>query len=148
MLILVLHGPNLDLLGQRQPDVYGRATLAEIDAALSAAAERLGLDIEILQSNHEGELIEAVHGAIGRADGILINPAGLTHTSIALSDALAAGPPAVEVHLSNIHAREEFRRRSLTAKGCVGGVYGFGAMGYVLALEALAGRASRATGSP
>jgi 3-dehydroquinate dehydratase-2 len=153
MRILVLHGPNLNLLGQREPGVYGRASLAAIDAMLMRAAERLGVELASFQSNHEGRLIDAIHAAIGHSaighgaddpdgnnrgfDGIVINPGGLTHSSVALRDALAAGPPALEVHLSNIHAREPFRQTSLTAGACVGGVYGLGAAGYVLALEGL-----------
>ncbi len=137
MRILVLHGPNLNLLGRREPDVYGSATLADIDAALESAAARLGVTTTTLQSNHEGVLIDSIHVAINDSDGILINAGGYTHTSVALRDALAAGPPAVEVHLSNIHAREDFRRRSVIAPVCVGGVYGFGADSYTLGLEAL-----------
>ncbi len=137
MRILVLHGPNLNLLGRREPEIYGRVDLATIDALLGRAAERLRIELESHQSNHEGELIDAIHAAIDRCDGILINPAGLTHSSVALRDALAAGPPALEVHLSNIHARERFRRRSVTAGACLGGVYGLGPAGYVLALEGL-----------
>jgi len=137
MHILVLHGPNLNLLGEREPEVYGRATLADIDARLADAAAARGVSVAFLQSNHEGVLIDAVHAAIGTADGIIVNPGGFTHTSVALRDAIAAGPPAIEVHLSNIHAREPFRRESLLAPVCVGGIYGLGAIGYVLAIEAL-----------
>ena len=137
MRVLVLHGPNLNLLGRREPEVYGSVDLATIDAMLGRAAERMGLTIETLQSNHEGILIDAIHAAIDRVDGVLINPGGLTHSSVALRDALAAGPPALEVHLSNIHAREPFRKDSLTAGACVGGIYGLGPAGYVLALEGL-----------
>ncbi len=139
MHILVLHGPNLNLLGRREPEVYGRQTLAEINQRLEAVAAARGARLDILQSNHEGALIDAIHAAIGQVDGIIINPGGLSHTSVALRDALAAGPPAIEVHLSNIHAREDFRRRSLLAPVCRGGIYGLGAAGYVLALEALVG---------
>ena len=138
--ILVLHGPNLNLLGRREPEVYGRVTLAEIDARLHSLAVELGALIDCLQSNHEGVLIDAVQGAIGTRDGILINAGGLTHSSVALRDALAAGPPALEVHLSNIHAREPFRRRSLLAEVCVGGVFGLGADSYLLGLRGLIGR--------
>jgi 3-dehydroquinate dehydratase-2 len=137
--ILVLHGPNLNLLGTREPDIYGSQTLDDINQRLEAAAAGRGATLEILQSNHEGVLIDAIHAAIGRADGIIINPGGLSHTSVALRDAIAAGPPAIEVHLSNVHAREEFRRTSLLAPVCRGGIYGLGAVGYVLALEALVG---------
>ena len=140
MRILVLHGPNLNLLGQREPEHYGRVDLATIDAMLVRAGQRLGVAVECFQSNHEGQLIDAIHAAIGRCEGIVINPGGLSHTSVSLRDALAAGPPALEVHLSNIHARERFRQRSLTAGACLGGVYGLGAAGYVLALEGLVAR--------
>ena len=137
MRILVLHGPNLNLLGQREPDIYGSVTLAQIDETLLDLACVRGVDLEIVQSNHEGVLIDQIQSAIGEYDGLLINAGGLTHTSVALRDALAAGPPAVEVHLSNIYAREACRRRSLLAPMCVGGVFGFGAESYRLGLEAL-----------
>lgn len=137
--ILVLHGPNLNLLGEREPEVYGRTTLAEIDARLHELANELGVEIDCRQSNHEGVLIDAVQGAIGTRDGVLINAGGLAHYSVALRDALAAGPPAVEVHLSNIHAREPFRRSSLLAEVCMGGVFGLGADSYLLGLRGLVG---------
>lgn len=141
MRILVLDGPNLNLLGQREPELYGRATLAEIQAALSALADQLGASLESFQSNHEGALIDRIHAAIGEVDGIVINPGGLTHTSVSLRDALVgSGLPFVEVHLSNVHAREEFRRRSLISDVAVGQVAGLGPIGYELALRGLLAR--------
>lgn len=140
MRFLVLHGPNLNLLGQREPEVYGRMTLEDINARLEQLAIHHGVALDIVQSNHEGALIEALHAAIGTVDGIIVNPGALAHTSYALRDALAASPPAIEVHLSNIHAREAFRHSSVLASVCVGGIYGLGAAGYALALEALIDR--------
>ena len=136
--VLVIHGPNLNLLGTREPHVYGTATLADIDAALKAEGEKLGLDVRAFQSNHEGALIDALHDARSWASGVIINPGGYTHTSVALRDAISAiGLPVVECHLSNTDAREEFRHQSLTAPVCVGSIKGFGWRSYLLALQAL-----------
>jgi 3-dehydroquinate dehydratase-2 len=138
MRILVLDGPNLNLLGQREPDVYGTATLAEIEAGVRRTAETLGVTVEFAQSNHEGALIDALHASVGRFEGVLINPGALTHTSLALFDALLAiGLPAVEVHLSNLWRREDFRRESRTGAATVGVVMGFGAASYEWGLRAL-----------
>ena len=135
--ILVLHGPNLNLLGTREPDVYGRETLTDIDAMLAEHARELQVQLRCVQSNHEGELIDAIHGAKERA--LLFNPGAFTHYSIALRDAVAAkGLPAVEVHLSNVHAREEFRHTSLITAIAKGAVIGFGASSYTMAISAIA----------
>ena len=137
MSILVLHGPNLNLLGTREPAVYGRITLAEIDAELGSIATQAGVKLQSLQSNHEGVLIDRIHAA--RSDGtafIVINPGGLTHTSVALRDALAGvGLPFIEVHLSNIHRREPFRHHSYLSDIAVGVICGLGSGGYRLALQ-------------
>jgi len=136
--ILVLHGPNLNLLGEREPDVYGRTTLAEIDRRLSEQAATQGASVDSFQSNHEGALIDRIHAARTTHQGILINPGGLTHTSISLRDALIASDlPIIEVHLSNIHARESFRRTSTISDIAIGQVVGLGPLGYELALTAL-----------
>jgi 3-dehydroquinate dehydratase-2 len=136
--ILVLHGPNLNLLGTREPEVYGKTTLAEIDAAITGMANDLGIEVEIGQSNSESVLIDKIHDAAVSCHGILINPAAYTHTSIAIHDAIAAvALPTVEVHLSNIHGREGFRSRSYIAPVALGQIAGFGADSYLLGLRAL-----------
>lgn len=141
MQILVLHGPNLNLLGEREPEVYGRTTLAEIDTRLREIAAENGVSLESFQSNHEGALVDRIQAARGTYQGIVINPGGFTHTSVALRDALvASGLPIVEVHLSNIHAREPFRRTSLVSDIAVGQITGLGPIGYELALLALLDR--------
>lgn len=136
--VLVLSGPNLNLLGVREPEVYGRTTLPDIEAALARRAQSRGAQIRCLQFNGEGQMVDAIQAARGEADGILINPGAYTHYSIAIRDALAgAALPAVEVHLSHIFAREEFRHESVTAPACRGIVAGFGPNSYLLGLDAL-----------
>jgi len=141
MRISVLNGPNLNLLGQREPDVYGSTTLGEIEAMVREAARAHGVEIDWFQTNHEGALVDAVQALKGRADGALVNAAALTHSSLALRDALlAVQVPFVELHLSNIFAREPARRHSMIADLAIGMVTGFGAQSYLLALQALVGR--------
>lgn len=139
MRILLINGPNLNTLGQREPQTYGDLTLQDIEARVAERASALGAEIKSFQSNHEGAVIDFVQGESGEADGIIINPGALTHYSLSLRDAIAAsGLPAIEVHISNIYGRESFRRRSVTADVCRGLVAGLGWRGYVLALEAMA----------
>lgn len=138
--VLILHGPNLNLLGTREPDVYGQMTLAEINRRLIEQGQGLGLEVQAFQSNSEGALIDALHAARQWAKGVVFNPGGYTHTSVALRDAVAAiDLPVVEVHLSNVQAREEFRHRSLIGPVCAGTIAGFGWQSYALGLTALAG---------
>ena len=135
--VLVLHGPNLNLLGKREPKVYGRFTLAEVNRRIQALAKELKIDVEIRQSNSEGELVDWVQESVGEFGAIVINAGGYTHSSVALRDALATvGVPAIEVHLSNIYKREEFRRRSLIADAVIGQITGFGIQSYLLGLRA------------
>lgn len=138
MNVAVIHGPNLNLLGVREPDVYGRVTLEEIDRGIRELAGELGVEVTIAQHNCEGAIIDAIQQAGCEADGIVINPAGYTHTSVAIHDALKAVPiPAIEVHLSNILAREEWRHRSMTALACEGVIGGLGAESYLLAVRGI-----------
>ena len=141
--MLIINGPNLNLLGQREPEVYGSATLSDVEALCRAECERLNLDIEFRQSNHEGELIDWIHGAgprcsSGELSGVVLNPGAFTHTSIALYDAIkAAAAPVIEVHISNVYAREDFRRHSYVSPAAAGIIIGFGVHGYALAIEGL-----------
>jgi 3-dehydroquinate dehydratase II len=141
--MLILNGPNLNLLGQREPEVYGTAALSDVEAACRTEGERLGVGIEFRQSNHEGELIDWIHDAgarcaSGEMSGVVLNPGALTHTSIALHDAIkAAAAPVIEVHISNVYAREEFRRHSYISPAAAGIIIGFGVQGYLLAIQAM-----------
>jgi 3-dehydroquinate dehydratase-2 len=138
--ILLLHGPNLNLLGTREPGVYGALTLEEINNRVVAAGAERGVEVRTFQSNHEGALIDALHDARSWADGVVFNPGAYTHTSVGLRDAIAGtGLAVVEVHLSNVHAREEFRHKSLLAPKCIGQISGFGSRSYLLGLEAILG---------
>ncbi|MCP4347017.1 MAG: type II 3-dehydroquinate dehydratase [Desulfobacterales bacterium] len=139
MKVLVVHGPNLNMLGKREPDIYGAATLDEINADLKKLGERLGIAVETFQSNHEGAMVEKIQEAVGLCKGIIINPAAYTHTSIAIRDALLLTDiPVIEIHLSNIYKREPFRHKSLIADIATAQISGFGARGYFMALKALA----------
>lgn len=136
--VLVLHGPNLNLLGRREPEVYGSSTMEDVDARIAALAMELGCDVAFAQSNHEGELIDVLHEAMGSFDAVVFNPGAYTHTSYALRDAVSSiGIPVVEVHLSNVAGRESFRRTSVIAPACVGQISGFGADSYLLGLRAV-----------
>jgi 3-dehydroquinate dehydratase-2 len=136
--ILVLHGPNLNLLGKREPDIYGHENLAEIDARLKEKGDKLGIDVETFQSNHEGALVDKIQQAAGTVQGVVINPAAYTHTSVAIRDALLVlGIPIIEIHLSNINKREPFRHTSMIADIVAARIAGFGSYGYLLALEGL-----------
>jgi 3-dehydroquinate dehydratase II len=147
MKILVIHGPNLNLLGRREPDHYGNLTLDMINKLLQDAAEKERIAIDFFQSNAEGELVDAVHKAIGACDGILINPGAYTHTSIALRDALSAtGIPVVEVHLSNIYSREDFRNHSFISGVALGVISGFREQSYLLGLQALIAHSKKSSG--
>lgn len=140
MNILVINGPNLNLLGTREPEIYGAETLEDINSFLQAAAQQMAVSVQFFQSNSEGELVDAIQGAVGIFDGIIINPAAYTHTSIAIRDAISAvAIPTVEVHLSNVYSREAFRHKSFIAPVAVGQIAGFGSTGYKLALEGLVG---------
>lgn len=134
--ILIINGPNLNLLGTREPEIYGKTTLKDIETELKNRAEKLNVEIECFQSNHEGEIVDKICGAKGKFDAIIINPAAYTHTSVAIRDAFAAiDIPAIEVHISNVYSREEFRHNSLIAPVVVGQIAGLGIQGYLLALE-------------
>ena len=137
MRVLVIHGPNLNLLGEREPQIYGSQTLSDINERIESAARDLGIDVESVQHNSEGAIIDALHGARTGADAVILNPGAYTHYAYAIADAIAAiQVPVIEVHLSNVHAREAFRRVSVVAPVCAGSIGGFGAESYVLALRA------------
>jgi len=137
--VLVIHGPNLNILGQREPEIYGTATLDSINQGLASLAQELSVELKVVQSNHEGEIVSAIQQAMTWADVLVINPAAYSHTSVAIRDAIAGAKiPAIEVHLSNIYAREQFRQHSLVAPVCVGQISGFGARSYGMALRAAA----------
>jgi 3-dehydroquinate dehydratase-2 len=143
--VLILNGPNLNLLGTRQPEVYGATTLADIEAMCRDKAKALGMEVSFAQSNHEGALIDHIHQAKGVHDGIILNAGAYTHTSVAIMDAIASVEvPTIEVHLSNIHAREAFRHTSYISKVAAGMICGFGAHGYLMALDALQQRSASA----
>lgn len=145
--ILVINGPNLNLLGTREPELYGRETLEDIEAVCRKRGDALGLDVEFVQSNHEGQLVDWIHGARTERAGLIVNAGAYTHTSVTLLDALSAVElPVVEVHLSNLQKREEFRHHSYVAKAAIGSVCGFGGFGYEMALEALARHLGKTTG--
>jgi len=146
MKILVIHGPNLNLLGKREPDIYGSFTLEDIHQRLSALASELGVEVSFFQSNHEGELVEKIQNAMGRYQAIVINPGAYTHTSIALRDAISgAGIPTIETHISNIYKREDFRKHSYISAVAAGLITGFGPDSYLLALRAAVGLARDST---
>lgn len=137
--ILVINGPNINMLGVREKAIYGRRDYASLCDYIHSAADKLGVHVELVQSNYEGDIVTAIQQAYGKFDGIVINPAAFTHYSIAILDALkAVNIPAIEVHISNIHQREEFRHKSVTVAACIGQICGLGFAGYALALEALA----------
>ena len=147
--LLILNGPNLNLLGVRQPEVYGTTTLAEVQALCQARATERGIELAFHQSNHEGQLLDWIHGARGVVDGIILNAGAYTHTSIALMDALSSAEvPAIELHLSNVHAREDFRHGSYIAKVAVGVIAGFGPEGYLLAIDAMLGHLTKRRVAP
>lgn len=134
--VLIINGPNLNLLGTREPEIYGKTTLKDIETELKNKAEKLNVEIECFQSNHEGEIVDKICGAKGKFDAVIINPAAYTHTSVAIRDAFAAVDiPAIEVHISNVYSREEFRHNSLIAPVVIGQIAGLGIQGYLLALE-------------